>query len=285
MSVAEAYAVLPCNGLDKLAGVIAREIALAMVEDAAGEIICPVLLNAIHDRYSRTLQERELVVIDGCGTRCASKLAAALDLKIARKVLVTEMAKEAGHELADSLAPSESDMQFARLCAGHVRCDGECRESAAAEVDFKPPSAYITVTHDKFQFRVPASDYFFSENDSWVSVRGNRARIGVTDFVQQKATDITYFEPAAIGLRLEQFDAAGEIESAKTMLDALSPVSGKVVAVNRELADSPELVNQDPYGRGWVAEIELEDFESDRELLLDGPAYAKVVEKKAADYA
>lgn len=284
--MADSYAVIPCNGLDKLAGVIAREIAIVMAEDGECEIICPVLLNAIQDRYSRTLQERQLVVIDGCGTRCASKLAAALNLKATRKAQVTEMAKKSAHELSASLVPSASDLQFARLCADHIMREEEHDESAAVgEADFEPPSSFITVTHDKFQFQVPKGGFFFSENDSWVSVLGNRARIGVTDFLQQKATDITYFEPAEVGLRLEQFDAAGEIESAKTVLDVLSPVSGKVAAVNRALVDSPELVNQDPYGKGWVAEIELDDFDSDRELLLDGPAYAKVVEKKAADYA
>ena len=68
------------------------------------------------------------------------------------------------------------------------------------------------------------------------------------------------------------------------MNDLVSPVSGRIVAVNPVLADAPETINQDPYGQGWIAELELRDFDSDRELLLDGPAYLELVKCKAAEY-
>ncbi|MHB9035776.1 MAG: glycine cleavage system protein H [Armatimonadota bacterium] len=141
----------------------------------------------------------------------------------------------------------------------------------------------MTVTYYKFDFKIPAEGYLFNENDCWVQVIGNRARVGISDFVQQSMTDITYFEPAEVGRQVEQFDEVGSLESGKSMMDVLSPVSGRVVAVNTQLADTPELANEDPYGKGWIAEIELRDFESDRELLLDAEAYSKVVEKKAAE--
>lgn len=278
-----AYAVLPCNGLDKLAGVLAREIALVIARDAAGEIICPVLLNAVGARYSKTLAEHPLLLIDGCGTRCASKLAAVLELRVACKALVTELAKQARHELADSLVPNASDLEFARDCAVGILRDDVSEAVPEPSGEFAPPAEFVTVTHDKYVFRIPAEGYLFSENDSWVRVQGSRARIGVTDFVQQKATDITYFEPAQAGRRVEQFDEIGSMESAKTILDVLSPVTGTVVAGNRALVDNPELINEDPYGRGWAAEVELSDFESDRELLLDSEAYSRVVAKKAAE--
>ena len=277
------FAVLPCNGLDKLAGVLAREIALVIAQDEAGEIVCPVLLNALRARYEKTLSEHPLMVIDGCGTRCASKLAAELGLKAARKAIVTELAKEIGHALADSLVANASDLEFARDCAGSILQDGVSEAVVEPSDEFEPPTEFVTVTHDKYVFRIPAEGYFFSENDCWVCVRGSRARVGVTDYMQQNTTDITYFEPAEVGRRIEQFDEIGLMESAKTTLDMLSPVTGKVVAVNRALADNPELINEDPYGRGWVAEVELADFEADRELLLDSAAYAKIVQKKAAE--
>ncbi len=125
------------------------------------------------------------------------------------------------------------------------------RGRRAVSIDF------LTVTHDKFVFKIPAEGYLFNENDCWVHVTDNRARVGVSDFVQQSLTDITYFEPARVGTEIEQFDEVGSIESGKSMMDVLSPVSGRIVAVNTELVDSPELVNEDPYGKGWIAEIEL----------------------------
>ena len=285
MSMPSAYAVLPCNGLDKLAGVLSREIALVIANDAGGEIVCPVLLNAVKDRYAKTLSEHPLLVIDGCGTRCASKLAAALDLAVARKALVTDLAKDAGHALPDSLVSSVDDMIFVRACVGDILRSAAEQAEQEDSVEFSSPTEFITVTHDKYVFRIPSQGYFFSENDCWVCVIGDRARVGVTDYVQQNTTDITYFEPANVGVRVEQFDEIGALESAKTMLDVLSPVSGKVVAVNRALVDTPELINDDPYGKGWIAEVELADFEADRQLLLDSTAYARIVEKKAGEYA
>lgn len=151
------------------------------------------------------------------------------------------------------------------------------------DASFGSPSQFLTVTYDKFVFKIPARDYLFNENDCWVTVVGNRARVGVSDFVQQSLTDIVYFEPAEVGRRIEQFDEVGSIESGKSMMDVISPVSGRIVAVNTLLADSPELANEDPYGRGWIAEIELADLDSDKELLLDADAYSAIVERKAAE--
>jgi glycine cleavage system H protein len=153
----------------------------------------------------------------------------------------------------------------------------------STDSEFGSPTEFLTVTYDKFVFRIPAEGYLFNENDCWVRVVGNRARVGVSDFVQQSMTDITSFQPTEVGREIEQFDEIGAIESGKSMMDALSPVSGRIASVNTSLADKPELVNEDPYGQGWMAEIELRDFDSDKELLLNAAAYAVKVEKKAAE--
>jgi glycine cleavage system H protein len=86
-----------------------------------------------------------------------------------------------------------------------------------------------------------------------------------------------------VGRRLDQFDDFAALESSKAMLDLVSPFSGRIVAVNPALVESPESINLAPYGAGWIIEIELCDFENERELLLDGPAYAEVVRRKAAE--
>lgn len=276
-------AVLSCNGLDKQYGVLARELALRLSETQGAEIICPVLLSNSPARYEKALSEASLLVIDGCSTRCASKLANKLELKIDDKVLVSEQAKSAGLEISESLRPGPVGMQLVKLMAEELAAPKETPAEETTSGDFESPSNFITVTHDKFIFKIPAQGYLFNENDCWVRVIGNRARVGVSDFVQQNLTDITYFEPAKVGAEVEQFDEVGSIESGKSMMDVLSPVSGRIVAVNTQLAEAPELINEDPYGRGWVAEIELRDFDSDKELLLDAMSYSKIVEKKAAE--
>jgi glycine cleavage system H protein len=278
-------AVLPCNGLDKPAGPLAREVALRIVEKSGAELICPVLLNAVPARYEKAIADCGVVVVDGCGTRCASKLAAALGLKVAHKAVITDLVKESVMEPEDDLTPGPVGVQFVKDVAAAILSQLE-RETAPAHqaaVEIEVPTEYLTVLHGKFVFRIPASEYYFSENDAWVRATGNRARVGVTDFVQQSLTDITFFQPVDVGKRVEQFDEIGSIESAKSMTDVLSPVSGMVVAVNTALVDSPEMINEDPYGRGWVAEVELTDFEADLEYLLDAEQYVPVVRKKAAE--
>ena len=276
-------AVLPCNGLDKQHGVLARELALRLMETQDAEIICPVLLNNSPARYEKALEDALLLVIDGCPTRCASKLANKLGLKVDDKVLVSEKAKNAGLDVDESLRPGTVGMQLVDVMEAGLARAQESAVSEESATDFESPTDYLIVTYDKFVFKIPAQGYLFNENDCWVRVVGNRARVGVSDFVQQNMTDIVYFEPAEVDKEIEQFDEVGSLESGKSMMDALSPVSGRIVAVNTQLVDSPELVNEDPYGRGWIAEIEISDFNSDKELLLDPVAYSKIVEKKAAE--
>lgn len=276
-------AVLPCNGLDKPYGVLARELALSLSETERAELICPVLLNNSPARYEKALAETSLLVVDGCATRCASKLAGRLGLKVDEKVLVSEQAKSTGLEISESLRPGPVGMQLVELMAKGLAAPKEALVEETDSGEFDSPSQFLTVTYDKFIFKMPTEGYLFNENDCWVRVIGKRARVGVSDFVQQNMTDITYFEPAEVGKQVEQFDEVGSLESGKSMMDVLSPVSGRIVAVNSQLVDSPELVNEDPYGRGWIAEIEVRDFDSDKEFLLDAEAYSKIVEKKAAE--
>ncbi len=90
-------------------------------------------------------------------------------------------------------------------------------------------------------------------------------------------------DPPEIGASIEQFGEVGTIESAKAAFELVSPVSGTVVRINQAVDDAPEWINEDPYG-SWIVELQLTAWEEDRELLVDGPAYAADVEHKAAEY-
>jgi len=139
------------------------------------------------------------------------------------------------------------------------------------------------VTHDKYQFRIPAAGYAFTENGTWVRLGEDRASVGISDFLQQEMTDITYFVPPALGAAIEQFGELGTVESAKAVFEVIAPLSGTVLAVNDSLEEQPELVNEDPYGAGWVAVVTPQDYVADRELLLDGAEYAALVQRKASE--
>ncbi len=279
----KSFAVLPCNGLDKCAGCVAGEIALQLAEKSESEIICPVLLRVADARYKKMAEEKPLLVVDGCATRCASKLAAEKGLKVAGKVTVTEEAKTRGIGLGDSLRLGEKELELARQIAAEL-----LKEPAAEakESEFALPEhiEYDIYRKDKFIFRVPKEGFYFNENDCWAYVIGDTARIGVSDYVQQSLSDIMFFTPPAIGAEVEQFGELGTIESGKAVFEVVSPVSGKVVAVNEALSNAPELINQNPYEKGWIAEVKLADFEGDRELLLDFDGYFKVLKRKVDEF-
>jgi len=137
----------------------------------------------------------------------------------------------------------------------------------------------LEIKADKWAFRVP-KDRFYNENDCWAKMDGNMAIVGITDFLQNMVGDVIYVDLPTLGISVGQFDEVSSFESVKTVLDLLSPVSGSVREVNEELRRSPELVNQDPYGKGWFVKIEVKDFGVDRENLLDPEAYFEVMKRK-----
>lgn len=282
--MSKAYATLPCNGLDKCAGCVAKEIALVLSENSESEIICPVLYRIADARYNKIAQEKPLLVIDGCATRCASKLAAEKGLKVSQKINVTEEAKSRNITLSNTLRMGEKESQLVQAVAEDLLKEPEQTESEKQEITFPEHFDYETYKKDKFIFRVPKQGFYFNENDCWVYISGNIARVGVTDYVQQSLSDIMFFTPPAVGSEIEQFGELGIVESGKAVFEVVSPVSGKVVAFNDELSAAPELINKNPYEKGWIADIELSDFENDKELLLDFDGYFAILKRKVDEF-
>ena len=282
--MSKTYAVLPCNGLDKCAGGVSKEAAVMLAENSDSEIICPVLLHASDARYEKITQEKPLLVIDGCATRCASKLAAEKKLKITEKINITEEAKANGITLGKGLHIGENEMKLAKIIVDKLT---QVQESSKTEdsIEFPSKLTYEVYKKDKFVFRLPKEEgFYFNENDVWAYVVGNKARIGVTDFVQKSLSDIMFFTPPAIDNVIEQFEDAGNIESAKAVFEIISPVSGTILAINEKLMEAPELINQNPYEQGWIAEMELSDFENDKELLHTFDGYFEVLKRKVDEF-
>ncbi|GFN22342.1 glycine cleavage system protein GcvH [Thermanaeromonas sp. C210] len=122
-------------------------------------------------------------------------------------------------------------------------------------------------------------DLFYTAEHEWVKIRGNRGRIGITDYAQESLGDIVFVELPQVGAEFKAGDAFGVVESVKSASDVYLPVSGKVMAVNEELLEAPQLINQDPYGQGWMIEVELTDPQ-EVEKLLDASAYSKLLEEE-----
>jgi glycine cleavage system H protein len=108
-----------------------------------------------------------------------------------------------------------------------------------------------------------------------VRVDGNVATVGITDFAQDALGDVVFVQLPDVGMLVEAGGSCAEVESTKSVSDIYAPVAGTVVDVNRALDDTPELVNQDPYGDGWIFKVELSDA-ADVDAMLDAAAYAQL---------
>ncbi len=102
-------------------------------------------------------------------------------------------------------------------------------------------------------------DLYYSQDHTWVRVSGNRGTVGITNFAQQEMGEILYTELPVEGSQIEQGDIFGTLESSKTVAELFSPVSGEVISANKDLEEEPSLINDDPYGKGWLMVLELDD--------------------------
>ena len=120
----------------------------------------------------------------------------------------------------------------------------------------------------------------YHKEHTWVKVSARKATIGITDYAQDSLGDIVYIDLPEVDSDVEINSEIGEIESTKATSSFISPVSGRVIEVNEELMEAPEIINEDPYGKGWIAILELYDS-SELDDLMDVSEYAKYVEEEA----
>lgn len=126
------------------------------------------------------------------------------------------------------------------------------------------------------------ANLYYSKDHEWVEIDGNRARIGITDYAQESLGDIVFVELPQVGDELAAGDSFGVVESVKSASDVYAPVGGKVVAVNEALLDAPQDINTDPYGKGWMIELELSD-PGEVESLMDAGAYQELVKEEKGE--
>lgn len=133
---------------------------------------------------------------------------------------------------------------------------------------------------DKFIFRFPKG-LLYSEAGLWIRREDSLIRIGLSDFAQQRNGDIAFANLKSTGTALDVGDEIASIETVKVDFSLPSPVKGKIVEVNSILEESPELINQEPYGRGWIAVVQPENLEQDLGRLMTAEAYSSLAGKKA----
>jgi glycine cleavage system H protein len=123
-------------------------------------------------------------------------------------------------------------------------------------------------------------DARYHKEHTWARVSGKRATIGITDYAQDALGDIVYIDLPETDSVIEANSEISEIESTKATSAVIAPVSGKIVKVNDDLAESPEIINEDPYGKGWIAVVEM-DNPAEADDLMDSSEYEKYIEEEA----
>jgi glycine cleavage system H protein len=147
-------------------------------------------------------------------------------------------------------------------------------------------SDILEATVDKFTFKVP-TDRLYNRDGVWVlwlqPLAGGRVRVGLTDYLQQHSGDVAFATVKPVGTRVAAGEELGEIETVKVNLSLPAPLSGTVVEINPALDLTPELINRDPYGDGWLAVLEATNLDAERGTLLEPPAYFAFMRQQAEE--
>lgn len=118
-------------------------------------------------------------------------------------------------------------------------------------------------------------DFFYSKSHEWVSLDGDVATVGITDFAQSQLSDLTFVELPEVGASFQQGDEVAVVESVKAAADVYAPVAGEVIEVNSALEDAPETINEDAFNTGWLFKLKIVE-ESEIDSLLDADSYEEI---------
>ena len=122
------------------------------------------------------------------------------------------------------------------------------------------------------EYIVPENLYYTKEHE-WLRVQGDTAIMGITDYAQKSLHEIVFVDLPEVGRKVKQMESIGTVESVKAVSEIYTPISGEIIEVNTELNEKPELVNQDPYGKGWIAKIQPENLEKELKNLMTPQQY------------
>ncbi len=122
-------------------------------------------------------------------------------------------------------------------------------------------------------------DFFFAESHEWIKIEGDRGTVGISDFAQKQLGDVVYIELPETGAVFDFHQSFGVVESVKAVSDIYSPIAGEVIEVNSGLNDSPELLNEDPHGSGWIMKIKVKD-KAELQKLMSISEYEKFLESQ-----
>jgi len=123
------------------------------------------------------------------------------------------------------------------------------------------------------------SDLKYTKDHEWIRLEGDRARVGITDYAQDSLHEVVYADLPKVGRTLSRGESFGTVESVKAVSEIYSPVSGEVLETNQKLVDSPELINQQPYGEGWLIMMKLSKLKEETDSLMPAKEYGELLDR------
>jgi len=126
---------------------------------------------------------------------------------------------------------------------------------------------------------VVPNDLYYSKEHEWLRIEGNQVVTGITDYAQKSLHEIVFVELPEVGKKVRQMETIGTVESVKAVSEIYTPASGEIIEVNEALTESPEMVNKDPYGEGWIAKLRPANLEEDLKNLMNAEKYEKYLKE------
>jgi len=264
--------VLPCAGYDRPGGKVSRLVVehLQSLDDSIN-IGSIGALSSERPGEIKDLRSSKVACIDGCSVKCASKMAEKHSSRKFESIEVSALA-DIQDSTDDEKARTVADMVL-QLLAATSTSTPKTIDTEESEID------YMTEMIDKFILKVKKG-LFYSDNDFWAQKEEDSVRIGLSDLLQQMVSDVFFVDLADIGTHVELGDELGAFESTKIAMEIITPLSGTVIEKNSILEDSPEFVNEDPYGKGWLYVIRPDDI-SELDLLKSANEYFEYGIEKA----
>ena len=264
--------VLPCAGYDRPGGKVSRLVVEQLQSSDKSITIGSIgALTSERPGEIKDLRSSRAICIDGCSVKCASKILEKLSIREFESIEVSALT-DIQESTDEEKARTVTDMVLQLLTV--------TQPTAPKTIDIgHSESDYLTEMIDKFILKVK-NGLFYSDNDFWAKKEEDLVRIGLSDLLQQMVSDVYFVELADIGTHVEFGDELGSFESTKIAMEIITPLSGTVIESNTILGDSPELVNEDPYGKGWLYVIRPDDF-SELDLLKSADEYLAYGTEKA----
>jgi len=264
--------ILPCAGYDRPGGKISR-LVIDLLQSSDSSFVVGSIGALASERPGeiKDMRSSDVICIDGCSVHCASKMVQTHSAREFESIEVSAIADLEDRD-ANEKARTIADMVL-QLWASASTSTTKKNDTEQSDDD------YLSEMIDKFILRVKKG-LFYSDNDFWVQREDESVRIGLTDLLQQMVSDVYFIDLANIGVHVEFGDELGSFESTKIAMEIIAPLSGTVIEKNTMLEDSPEFVNEDPYGKGWLYVIRPDDI-SELDLLKSANEYFAYGTEKA----